>query len=82
MLVRHSTASGQATGADLRRNRVGAGQPDRCVGEREPTVGLFGEERAEAKGTGQGQMGGLEACHHVPGTTPPIDGLGGVADHH
>jgi hypothetical protein len=26
-------------------------------------------------------MGGVEACHHVPGPAPPVDGLGGVADH-
>ncbi|GHH42065.1 hypothetical protein GCM10018775_26210 [Streptomyces umbrinus] len=66
----------------FRRDHVGTGQPDRRVGEREPPIGLFGEERAEAEGAGQREVGGVEACHHVRGTAPPVDGLGRVADHH
>lgn len=68
-------------GADLRGDRLCACQPDGCVSEREPPVGLFSEEGSEAEGTGQREVRGVEACHDVPGSAPAIDRLSGVADH-
>lgn len=84
MLVRHSTAQHRVRSveaADRGGDGVAAGQADGGIGEFEPPVGLVGDQRAEAEGACEGEVGGVEAGHHVAGAAPAVDGLGGIADH-